>query len=145
MGIAIERVGYDDARFETCFDIRVRVFVEEQGVPMHLERDDHEAAAVHLLARLDGEPVGTARLRAFEGTAGKVERVAVLPAHRGSGIGVRLMAAVEDIAREDGFDRLVLSAQTDAVGFYERLGYAVTDDEPFVDAGIPHRRMAKAL
>lgn len=38
------------------------VFIEEQGVSEAEEIDDLDAAALHLLARLDGRPVGTARL-----------------------------------------------------------------------------------
>jgi len=49
------------------------------------------------------------------------------------------------IARDRGFERLRLDSQIRAVGFYERLGYEVIDGEPFTDAGIPHRSMAKEL
>jgi predicted GNAT family N-acyltransferase len=39
---------------------------------------------------------------------------------------------------------VVLSAQTYAVAFYERLGYTAYGEE-FDDAGIPHRWMRKKL
>ncbi|HNP80424.1 MAG TPA: GNAT family N-acetyltransferase [Nitrospira sp.] len=40
--------------------------------------------------------------------------------------------------------RVGLSAQTHALGFYEKAGFHVVG-EPFMDAGIPHRKMVKEL
>jgi predicted GNAT family N-acyltransferase len=37
-----------------------------------------------------------------------------------------------------------LGAQSHATGFYEKLGFAAFGDE-FLDAGIPHRHMRRAL
>jgi len=55
------------------------------------------------------------------------------------------MRAVERTARDRGFERLRLNSQVRAIGFYEGLGYEVIDGEPFTDAGIPRRSMAKGL
>ena len=48
----------------TCLELRRIVFIDEQGVPEADERDDLDAKAVHLLAWVDGKPVGSARLLA---------------------------------------------------------------------------------
>lgn len=130
--------------FRAALDVRRRVFIEEQGVPEPRELDGKDDDATHLLA-VDGEAVGTARLRGYEGGAAKLERVAVLPERREEGWGTRLVAAAEREAREAGYERVVLDAQEQVVDFYEALGYAVESDEPFEDAGIPHLRMAKEL
>jgi predicted GNAT family N-acyltransferase len=130
--------------------VRERVFVDEQGVPMDRERDGRDEGAVHLLAHdTDGDrAVGAARVRAYaveDGVrVGKLERVAVLPERRGEGLGTRLTREAERVAREEGFDRLRLAAQTHATGFYDRLGYEAVG-EVFEDAGIPHRSMVKRL
>jgi len=57
--------------------IRERVFVEEQGVPRHLEYDTHDETAIHLLV-LDEQsrPVATGRTRPYDDQRMKVERVA---------------------------------------------------------------------
>ncbi|MWG35763.1 GNAT family N-acetyltransferase [Halomarina oriensis] len=144
------RVVVDDDR-EAALDIRRAVFVEEQDVPEELELDEYDDApdTDHVVA-YDGETaVGTARLRP-SGTAapdpvGKVQRVAVLADRRGDGWGSRLMRRVETLARERGYERLTLDVQTQARGFYERLGYEVVDETEFVDAGIPHVRMEKRV
>lgn len=128
---------------QACFEIRRRVFVEEQRVPEELELDALDATSSHFIA-LDGDrPIGTARLRTL-GADAKVERVAVLSVARERGVGRVLMEQLEKEAASRGLLRVVLNAQVAVIPFYERLGYRA-EGEVFDDAGIPHRRMTKAL
>lgn len=132
--------------------VRMRVFVEEQGVPVAEEVDRYDAdpgsstTAVHVLGRLDGVAVATARLLldAHEGEYPHIGRVAVLAEHRGRGFGVAVMRALQDEARRRGFAGITLSAQLHAVPFYERLGY-VARGPVYLDAGIEHRDMDLAF
>ena len=150
-------VAATDTERRDAFSIRRSVFVDEQGVDEDIEYDEHDepdAAAVHFIAYDDGTPIGVARLRPTDGghrtdNAGddrtaKVERVAVAATRRGSGWGRRVMRAVEAYARDDGFGRVALHAQTPVRAFYERLGYQPHGEE-FEEAGIPHIAMAKQL
>lgn len=123
--------------------IRREVFVEGQGVPLELEIDGLDPEALHLILEDQGELVGTARMR-IVGAAAKAERVAVLARARGRGAGRLLMDALEAEARALALEEVVLHAQTDVLGFYERLGYAA-EGPVFDDAGIPHRKMRKRL
>ena len=63
---------------------------------------------------------------------------------RGLGVGAALMARIEAEAAAQGLQGVKLTAQESAVSFYLRLGYELFG-EPFMDAGIPHRWMKKAL
>jgi predicted GNAT family N-acyltransferase len=150
-------VAATDAERRDAFSVRRAVFVDEQGVAEDIEYDEHDepgAAAVHFAAYDDGEPIGAARLRPADGgdhasdaaddRTAKVERVAVAADRRGSGWGRQVMSAVETHARDDGFERIALHAQTHVRGFYERLGYEAHGEE-FEEAGIPHIAMAKPL
>ena len=132
-----------DGSLDEVHDVRRAVFVEEQGVPEDREYDGLDADATHLLARENGEAVGTTRLREVDGAL-KVERVAVVEEARGTGWGRRLMERAEAIATERGFDRIVLHAQVAVEGFYHELGYETTSDV-FEDAGIPHVEMEQGL
>ncbi|MBB6172430.1 putative GNAT family N-acyltransferase [Nocardiopsis mwathae] len=125
------------------FTLRGVVFVAEQQVPIGEEWDSYDLTADHLLARLDGVPVGTGRL-VPKGTRGKVGRLAVLSCTRGTGTGAALVRALEDRARARGLVGIDLDAQTQAIGFYEKLGYKAHGEE-FPDAGIPHVRMSKDI
>jgi predicted GNAT family N-acyltransferase len=148
------RVAGDLADREACFAVRKEVFVGEQGVPEDIEYDAYDAGAVHVLAvREDGAPLGTGRLLHGEAAAAKTDgdpsvgvlgRLAVTKAARGLGVGAALVRAVEDAARARGLAAVDLHAQTHALGFYERLGYVAYGPE-FLDAGLPHRAMRRAL
>jgi predicted GNAT family N-acyltransferase len=148
------RVAEDAADREACFAVRKEVFVGEQGVPEDIEYDAYDAGALHVLAvREDGVPLGTGRLlygpeaaakTGGDPTAGSRGRLAVTKAARGLGVGVALVRAIEDAARARGLAAVDLHAQTQAMGFYERLGYVAYGAE-FLDAGIDHRAMRKAL
>ncbi len=127
-----------------CHALRRTVFIDEQQVPEADEMDDLDAEAIHLLARLDGRPIGSARLL-LRGETGKIGRVCVLAEARGTGLGAALMRhAAEVLAARPGITRLYLSAQTHAIPFYERLGYVAYGPE-YDDAGIPHRDMELQL
>lgn len=122
-----------------CLALRRRVFIEEQAVPEALELDGLDDGAVHLLALLDGRPVGTARIL-IGGHQAKIGRVAVLREMRGRGIGAALMAEAVAALRRRGLHEAHLAAQCHALPFYERLGWQAYGPE-FDDAGIPHRAM----
>ncbi len=128
----------------TCQALRRTVFIEEQNVPEADEVDGRDAGAVHLLATVDGRPVGTARLL-VSGDSGKIGRVCVLAEMRGKGTGARLIeAAVREFAANPAIGKVKLSAQINALSFYERLGFTAEGDE-YLDAGIVHRDMYRML
>ena len=128
----------------TCRALRRIVFIEEQGVSEADELDDKDDEAIHLLATLNGKPVGSARLLVV-GEIGKIGRVCVLNEARGTGLGAALMrAAVDRFRQVAGVAKVKLGAQTHALGFYERLGFTAHGPE-FDDAGIPHREMVLVL
>lgn len=121
--------------------IREAVFVAEQGVPPEIELDDMDARSLHALARLeDGRAVGTGRLL----PDGHIGRMAVLAEWRGRGVGGALLERLVAEARTRGLREVVLSAQTHALGFYLRHGFAA-EGEVFFEAGIAHRAMRRTL
>ncbi|MFC7309158.1 GNAT family N-acetyltransferase [Streptomyces monticola] len=148
------RVVRDAAELELCFAVRKDVFVVEQQVPEDIEYDAYDAGAVHVLAVADdGAALGTGRLLHGPAAAEKVGgdlavgslgRLAVTRSARGLGVGAALVRGIEDVARERGLTAVDLHAQTHALKFYERLGYAAYGPE-FLDAGIPHLAMRRAL
>ncbi len=117
MSIAVHiELGSWAALSELATPVRFAVFVDEQNVPAALELDEWDASSLHALARNAlGQVVGTALLR-----------------------------ALLDAARAWGMKAVELSAQTHAVPFYGRAGFAVLG-VPYMEAGSAHVRMRLVL
>jgi predicted GNAT family N-acyltransferase len=130
---------------EEAHAVRRTVFIEEQDVSEAEEMDGRDDDADHVVVVDESadRPVATARLRVVDGH-GKAERVAVLQAYRGEGLGKRVMAVLESMARRKGIEEMHLNAQTHVEGFYADLGYETVSDV-FYEADIPHVEMRKAL
>lgn len=126
----IQQVPFD----ERAKNIRMVVFVQEQAVPIAEEFDEEDATALHWLACIQENPVGTVRL-----SKGRLGRLAVLKDFRGQGIGEALTRMVIEKATDKGLKELNAWVQTWAEPWYEKQGFQVYG-AVFDDAGIPHRK-----
>ncbi len=143
MEIQVKKVETEKEK-EQALAIRFHVFVNEQNVPPEEEIDEWDDIAVHFLASISGQPVGTGRLRWLNSLVGKVERVAVMPEFRGSGVGKALMSTMEAYAGSRGTKEILLHAQTQAAAFYQQQGYQ-QEGNTFLDAGIEHIAMRRKI
>lgn len=78
----------------------------------------------------------------------EIKRMYIVPSHRGSGLSDRLLAAVEEAAREQGAQRIVLHTgdqQRAAIAFYQRHGYAPIPVYPPYEAVTYSLCFAKSL
>jgi diamine N-acetyltransferase len=89
-----------------------------------------------LVAEADGVVIGYAKL--YHARAEQrfyVHQLYILPARQGLGLGHRLMACAEERARGLGADRIwlgVMVKNAQAVAWYKKMGYIVTETAPFV-------------
>ncbi|MCK1712812.1 MULTISPECIES: GNAT family N-acetyltransferase [unclassified Bradyrhizobium] len=103
---------------------------EQEMRSMELFASD-QSRGIAVVAKADGEPVGTCLLVESEiepnhDVSPWLAGLFVVPEHRRKGAGAALVRAIEDQARQREFSRLYLYT-TDAVGFYERLGWEALD------------------
>lgn len=134
------RLALSPADRDTCFAIRRLVFVEEQGVPLAAEFDEHEDTATHLLALADEQPAGTLRWRRKTLRRIKIERVAVLRPYRGLGLGQAMLHECLRRITAENVDEAVLHAQVQAQDFYRRFQFEPVG-ESFIEDGIEHIAM----
>jgi DNA-binding MarR family transcriptional regulator/RimJ/RimL family protein N-acetyltransferase len=107
-----------DRRFPTGFDPGDAITADAAG----FEPPD----GVFLLARNDGDAVACGGLTRHDPTTAEVKRMWVDPGWRRYGLGRRMLAALEQWARERGYRRVVLdtnSTLTEAISMYERANY----------------------
>lgn len=125
--------------------IRSQVFIEEQECPPEEEWDGHDATSRHVLGRVGGTAVATARWRTVardEEVVAKLERFAVLPDFRGRGYGTKLVESLVADARQAGFDAFLIHAQAHLEDWYADLGFQATG-HTFEEVGIPHVEMIR--
>jgi putative acetyltransferase len=87
-----------------------------------------------LVARVRGRAIGCGAVVAAGDGSGEIKRMWVAPEARGVKLGNRLLAALEDAARDDGIAILRLETgihQPEALALYRRTGF--TDIAPFAD------------
>ena len=128
------------SNIEDICAIRYEVFVDEQNVPEELEIDGLDGEAKHVLAFVDGLPIGTGRIL----DDGHIGRVSVLKDYRGFGIGKLIMKELIKWAQDMSLEKVWLSSQWHAHSFYLDLGFVCVGDI-YKEARIDHIKMFKAV
>jgi predicted GNAT family N-acyltransferase len=138
------RTARDVAEVDAAMALREEVFFGEQGVSRKEEFDGLDDESAQIVAVDESGVIATCRLRDLGEGAWKLERMAVEARLRKLGVGSRLLARAEDVAREEGAREMLLHAQRRAEAFYASNGY-VAEGETFMEAEIEHVAMRKAL
>ena len=126
-------------------EIREKVFLEEQGFEEEFDVIDEHA--YHILFFDGGEPIGTTRLYQVEGEdpfIWHVGRVALIQEKRGKQLGKLLMKVSEEVIQQQGGSIVIVHAQEDKRGFYEKVGYR-SFGERDLEEGVWHIKMVKRL
>ena len=124
--------------------LRMRVFVDEQGVPPEVEMDEFDDVAIHAIAYKFGLVVGTGRLILDTDTDARIGRMAVNADLRRTGVGAAVLAFLENEARSHGIKLIKLHAQNYVKHFYAKYGYRERGNT-FFEAGILHIEMTRNI
>lgn len=129
---------------EEAHDIRIKVFIEEQGFENEFDSIDEEA--VHILVRNDEDaPVATCRVFWNDRMNSHVlGRLAVLKECRGMGIGSDVVMKALEYVEKSGGKKLMLHSQCSAIRFYEKLGFSSFGEVEY-EEDCPHIWMIKRL
>ena len=121
--------GYDDAFMKACI-------IELTITPERIADEDIT------VAEADGVIAGMVALAPGDRDDGReLEDMFVDTPFIGSGLGARLMAHAEGIARAQGAAHIDVDADPNAQGFYEKCGYRLTGSSP--SASIPGRTLPR--
>lgn len=129
--IAITRAGLTDdvsRALITELNAELAGMYPEPGAN-HFGLDPQEVApgrGAFLVVYRDGRPIGCGAVRRLDERTGELKRMYVAPAARGTGLGRRLVEALEAEARALGMRRLVLETGTRqhaAIALYRATGF----------------------
>ncbi len=139
MNFSLEPIERDDPRVQPLY----ADFIREADGPLIYDRAeagidlDEEIAkgpppdlvppsGILLLALVDSEPAGLGGVRYLDTEIAEVKSMYVAPAFRGTGLGRRILARLDEIALERGCRAVRLDTSdylTPAVGLYRAAGY----------------------
>ncbi len=122
-------------------NLRIDIFVKEQGVPVENEFDDFDMQVPHLVIFSDGEAVATGRVIPYGEDTVKIGRIAVKKEKRGLHLGEKIVHELLRKSKEDGAKVVRVGAQTHAVGFYEKCGFRLLGTPEYMEENIPHYDM----
>ncbi len=136
MTICINRITTEE-ELHIAFEIRRKVFIEEQNVEENIEMDEFDKSSQHILAKINEEPIATARWRKTKHGL-KLERFAVLKQFRGLKVGSELVLFC--LEKNSTEKNIYLNAQEAVIPFYEKFGFR-SEGKQFCEANIPHKKM----
>ena len=134
------------AELYEALQLRSEVFVMEQAC-LYQDLDGSDHKAVHVLGAANGQLVAYARCLAVgvKFAEASMGRVIIREAMRGSGIGHELMRqAIACVFEDSGVQPIRIGAQAQLEKFYVQHGF-VKAGEPYIEDGIPHVEMLRAV
>ncbi|MDO8518444.1 MAG: GNAT family N-acetyltransferase [bacterium] len=122
---------YHSIRRQELFEAKGRIGIYDANRP-----EERAYGNFPLLLKLGGQGVGTTRLDVRPDGIAIIRLVAITKDQQGAGHGRVLADMVENLAREKGVKKLLVNANPNAVGYYEKLGYVREDWDPSELVGI---------
>ena len=132
-----------DSKQKDAIDIRIEVFVDEQGFVDEFDAIDD--ISTHFVCYVNSHPLATARLF-YEKKIDSyhIGRLAVRKAYRNLGIGTLMLNGIEQYLNSINAHQVVLGSQVQAKEFYMKCGYEPYGDI-FLDEDSPHIMMKKVF
>jgi len=115
--------------------LRRIVFIDEQGVPKEEIFDGLNFQAIHIVV-FDGDmPTATARVL-NNGNSWHIGLVAVDKSRRGQHLGEKVMQVAIEYIISNGGKEILLTAQQQVRGFYEKLNFAQCGEAKIFESGV---------
>lgn len=133
MGILLlTDVGIHNTVFKDAYNIRLKIFSEEQGLSQANELDEFDKTAYHGVIYIDEIPIACGRMNIINDGA-KLCRIAVIKNSRNSGYATKLCKHFISIAQKNGAKYVYLHAQTYIIDLYRKIGFAGCGADAAID------------
>jgi predicted GNAT family N-acyltransferase len=137
-------IDHGTKEYQQMVHLRHEILRKPLGLTFDEAELEKEKEDILIGAFEDDRLLGCCLLSPMDTSIIRLRQMAVPNSMQGKGIGRALMIFAENIARDQGYRKLCMHARKTALGFYEKLGYAVSGKE-FTEVTIPHYIMEKAL
>ncbi len=132
--------------YRKYYDLRWRILRAPWNQPRGSERDPQDEHGTHLmLVSPGGKALAVGRLHFNSIREAQIRYMAVEGPYQRSGLGSRLLKALENKAHALGAAVIVLDARETALGFYRKHGYSALGSGHMLFNCIAHVRMSKRI
>jgi len=132
-----------EEELEKAYSVRHEIFVKEQELFAGSDRDEFDSQAIHIIALLYGEVIGTVRVYETEENVWFGSRLAVLKPFRGRA-GKVLIEKAEETVKKKKAKRFMAYVQLPNIPFFRRHRWRSVGD--IIDYhGTPHQLMETQL
>lgn len=140
----IKQIDHGTKEYKQMVELRNEILRKPLGLefdPKELEREKEDI----LIGAFEEEKMlGCCLLTKIDNKCVRLRQMAVENNLQGKGIGAAMMNYAENVARDAGYNKIIMHARKTAIGFYEKLGYKLSGGE-FTEITIPHFIMEKKL
>jgi predicted GNAT family N-acyltransferase len=140
----LKTITYNSPDYHKMLALRTEVLRKPLGLEYTKTQLKNEKNDTFIVAFENGQIKGCCILTPYEPETMQLRQMAVDAMAQGQNIGAKVMQFAEAEASKKGYNKMVLHARKNAVGFYEKVGYKTIGDE-FLEINIPHFHMEKEI
>jgi GNAT superfamily N-acetyltransferase len=142
--MGLKQIDHGSTDYQKMVELRKQILRQPLGLGFTEEELENEKGEI-LIAAFDEDLImGCCVLTRIDNETIRLRQMAVLDTVQGKGIGASIMGFAENIARDKGYQYIIMHARNTAIGFYEKFGYKPKGVE-FVEVNLPHQVMEKDL
>ena len=142
--MAIKIIDYGSKEYDQMIELRKSVLRKPLGLTYSKEDLERDKNDLLIGAFEEDEILACCILTQNAPGTFQLRQMAVDQKMQRNGVGAAIMHFAENLAKDSGGREVMMHARKTAIGFYEKLGYAIISDE-FSEVGIPHVEMRKDL
>ena len=129
-----------------AYSVRIQGMNRQHHISLRDEFDEHDCDGTKYIVLLDDEyPIATCRFYEIDANTVTIGRVVVLPEFRGKKLGAMAVREAEKWIAECGYKEIIIDSRTEAIEFYNKLGYKQVGEQPIQSGVFECIRMKKIL
>jgi N-acetylglutamate synthase-like GNAT family acetyltransferase len=140
----IKQIDHGTKEYQQMVDLRNEILRKPLGLNFASEELSREKEDILIAVFEEEKILGCCLLTKVDNQCVRLRQMAVQNNLQGKGIGASMMNYAENVARDAGYQKVIMHARKTATGFYEKLGYKISGKQ-FDEITIPHYVMEKKL
>lgn len=134
-----------EEQFKQYFHLRWQLLRKPWGQDKDSEKDEVEDASDHRMAVLEGEIIAVGRIHYINSKTAQIRYMAVKTDLENQGIGKKLYFELENVAKKNNIELIILNAREQAIGFYKKMGFEVIKKTHLLFNQIQHYELQKKI